>query len=344
MLSFVIFVFDSIELIKKSAKYNYGFDDVLALALLKLPYMIQTLLPFAVLLGALVVFFRLTKSRELVVIRSVGQSVWQFVMPLLAASFVIGVFNIGAFNPFAAKTYRQFQRMEDKKNTTTGQERSFFSRSEGLWLRELRDGKMYIIHADDIRQDKFKLNLRGFTAFEFSKDDTFAGRFDAVEAKLKEGFFRLENGTLFRDGGQIEHFAAYELPTKMTLGKIQENFASPETISFWDLPELIDFFESTGFSARSHRLHLQSLLTSPFLLMTMVLIAAVFGIPPNQRQGGTLFKIFLGVALGFLLYFISRVMYAFGFSGALPIFIAVWSPSLIFMLICTSILLVQEDG
>lgn len=80
------------------------------------------------------------------------------------------------------------------------------------------------------------------------------------------------------------------------------------------------------------------------MLMTMVMIAAVFGIPPNQRQGGTLLKIFFGVCLGFILYFVSRVTYALGVSGNLPVFIAVWTPPLVFLLITTSFLLHQEDG
>ena len=344
-LGFVVFIFDSIELIKKSAKYSYGFNEVLTMALMKLPYMIEILLPFAVLLGAIFIFFRLTKSRELVIIRAVGQSVWQFVAPLTVMAFVIGVLNMTVFNPLASKTYQKFQRLEDENNTTEKTaDTPFFSRSSGLWLREHRDGKMYVIHADYMRQEKYKLILHGFNILEFDAQDNFIKRTDADEAVLDGDAFRLKDVRVFETGKNIEFSDEADFPTKMTLGKIQENFASPETISFWELPEMIEFFESAGFSAHTHRLRLQSLLASPFMLMTMVMIAAVFGISPNQRQGGTLLKIFFGVCLGFVLYFISRVTYALGVSGNLPVFIAVWSPILVFLLVTTSFLLHQEDG
>lgn len=344
-LCFVVFIFDSIELIKKSAKYSYGFDKVLLMASLKLPYMIEILLPFAVLLGAVVIFFKLTKSQELVIIRAVGQSVWQFVTPLMIAAFLTGVFNMTVFNPISSKMYSKYQQLEEMYNTNSKtDEVPFFSQSSGLWLREHRDGKMYVIHADYIRQDKYDLIMRGFSILEFNDDDAFVRRVDAGEAVLEGHTFHLKNVRVFQAGKNIEQIDRVDFQTKMTLGKIQENLASPETVSFWDLPALISFFESTGFSAHTHRLRLQSLMSSPFMLMTMVMIAAVFGIPPNQRQGGTLLKIFFGVCLGFILYFVSRVTYALGVSGNLPVFIAVWTPPLVFLLITTSLLLHQEDG
>lgn len=344
-LGFVVFIFDSIELIKKSAKYSYGFDKVLLMASMKLPYMIEILLPFAVLLGAVIVFFRLTKSRELVIIRAVGQSVWQFVAPLTVMAFILGILNMTVFNPLSSKMYMKFQQLEEIYNTKNRTEDlPVFSRSSGLWLREHRDDKMFVIHADYIRQEKFDLILRGFSILEFDANDTFLKRIDANEAVLDKNTFYLKNVRIFQSGQNIRFLDSLEFPTKMTLGKIQENLASPKTVSFWDLPEMIRFFESTGFSAHTHRLRLQSLMSSPFMLMTMVMIAAVFGIPPNQRQGGTLFKIFFGVCLGFILYFVSRITYALGVSGNLPTLIAIWVPPLVFLLLTTSFLLHQEDG
>lgn len=338
-LGFVIVLFDVIELMKKgTTKISFGFGDVLIMALLKLPNMLQTLLPFAVLIGAIIVFWRLTKSHELVIIRSAGQSVWQFIAPLMVTAFILGVLNVTVFNPFSAAMFAKYQRLEDKKSDSPTI--SF----QGLWLREHRDDKMYVVHADAIRQDKYLLTLRIVSIFEFSDKDEFLRRIDADTALLVDGFFVLTDARIYVKGKNIENHKDLMFPTSLTLGKIQENFASPETISFWDLPDLIRFFESTGFSAHSHRLHLQSLIASPFLLVTMILIAAVFSINPNQRQGGSLLRISLGIAIGFLLYFMTRITYALGFSTALPSAFAIWSPIVIFASLMTAILLHQEDG
>ena len=338
-LGFVIVLFDVIELMKKgSAKITYTFGDVLIMALLKLPNMLQTILPFAVLIGAIIVFWRLTRSHELVIIRSAGQSAWQFITPLMVTAFVLGILNVTVFNPFSAAMFAKYQRLEDKKADLPT------VNIQGMWLREHRDDKMYVVHADAIRQEKYNLTLKIVSIFEFSKDDRFLRRIDADSALLADGFFLLTDVRIYEKGRNIQNHKDLMFPTSLTLGKIQENFASPETISFWDLPDLIRFFERTGFSSHSHRLHLQSLIASPFLLVTMILIAAVFSINPNQRQGGSLLRISTGIASGFLLYFTTRITYALGFSTALPIAFAIWSPIVIFASIMTAILFHQEDG
>ncbi len=338
-LGAIILLFDVIELMKKESIPSFGFANVLTLGLLKLPNMILTVLPFVVLIAAIIVFWRLTKSYELVVIRAAGQSVWQFVTPLLITSFIIGIFSVTVFNPFSASMFSKFQHMDDDRKGIP-----HISSSQGLWLREHRDNKMFVVHARGIRQEKLELTLRNVTIFVFSDKNAFIKRIDANSAALNQGFFNLNNVRIYENGKNIEKHDILQIPTELTLGKIQENFASPETISFWDLPDIIEFFENSGFSAHPHRLHLQSLLVTPFLLMTMILIAAVFSVDPNQRKGGGALKISGAIVSGFLLYFMTRITYALGFSTALPVGFATWSPPVIFALISISLLLHREDG
>ncbi len=340
-LGFIILLFDVIELMKKeSVVPSFGFSNVLTMGLLKLPNMLITILPFGVLIGGIIVFWRLTKSHELVIIRAAGQSVWQFVTPLLVMSFLIGVFSVTVFNPFSAAMYAKFERMDDARKGLP----HFSTASKDLWLREHRNEKMYTLHANGLRQEKYELTLRDVSIMEFSESNVFLKRIDARHATLHDGFFVLEDARTYVPGKNIEFSGTVNIPTELTLGKIQENFASPETISFWDLPKLIDFFESSGFSAHSHRLHLHSLIVSPFLLMTMILIAAVFSVDPNQRRGGGALKLSGAIVCGFLLYFMTKITYAMGFAANLPIVFATWSPPVIFALLSIAVLLHREDG
>ena len=76
----------------------------------------------------------------------------------------------------------------------------------------------------------------------------------------------------------------------------------------------------------------------------MVLIAAVFSISPNQRQGRPLLKVSSAVVGGFVLFFISKVTMALGIPGTLPIFLATFGPSLMAICFCLYALLHTEDG
>jgi len=85
-------------------------------------------------------------------------------------------------------------------------------------------------------------------------------------------------------------------------------------------------------------------LVSPFLLCAMVLVAAVFALRPNSRRGGVMFLIVGGITTGFVVYFLSQLVYAFGINGDIPVFMAVVTPTLVIGLIAVSALLHLEDG
>ena len=57
---------------------------LLEMAALKLPHTAQDVMPFAVLFGTMLAFWRLTRSNELVVARAAGVSVWRFLTPAIA--------------------------------------------------------------------------------------------------------------------------------------------------------------------------------------------------------------------------------------------------------------------
>ena len=105
--------------------------------------------------------------------------------------------------------------------------------------------------------------------------------------------------------------ARWTLPTDLTVGRVQESFASPDTLSVWALPGFIALLERSGFSAIRHRLHFQALLALPLLAGTMSLVSAGFSMRPTRR-GGVARMIGSGVAAGFALFVVSKVAEEFG--------------------------------
>ena len=78
-LSGLVALFDFIELLRRStSKPDATFGLVSEIAVLRLPYVSMQVLPFAVLLGGMLCFWRLTRSSELIVARASGVSAWEF--------------------------------------------------------------------------------------------------------------------------------------------------------------------------------------------------------------------------------------------------------------------------
>ncbi|HUZ74353.1 MAG TPA: LPS export ABC transporter permease LptG [Stellaceae bacterium] len=340
MLS-IVFLLDYVELIRRSgAKPDATLLVLLEMTLLKQPYMAQQMMPFVVLFGTMMAFWRLTRSNELVVARAAGVSVWQFVAPPLAGAFLIGVLTVTVFNPVASVMQASYERLDDRI-LRNGSDRLTLSRT-GLWLRQSDgSGIQSIVHAD--RYFAKDQALSGVTILFVADDRNLSQRIDAREARLGDGKWEVVDGSEWRPNAAPEHFDRIDVPTNLTPRKIQDSFAAPETMSFWELPSFIRLLESSGFPALRHRLYFNSLLARPLLFAAMVLIAAPFSLR-MQRRGGTATMIAGGVACGFALYFLSDVVFALGLSATIPLALAAWTPAGVSTLLGLSLLLHLEDG
>ncbi len=340
MLS-IVFLLDYIELIRRSGSRPEATLVVLfEMALLKQPYMAQQIMPFVILFGTMMAFWRLTRSHELVVARAAGVSVWQFLAPPLSVGFIIGVVMVGVFNPIASVMQASYERLDDRV-LKSGDDQLTLTRT-GLWLRQSdEDGRHSIVHADSYLNDA--QTLRGVTMLFLAGESKLDKRIDAAEARLGDGEWLLTDATVWRPAEPLQSFARIEVPTNLTASKIQDSFAAPETMSFWELPSFIRLLEGSGFSALRHRLYFDALLARPLLFAAMVLIAASFSLR-MQRRGGTSAMIAGGVASGFALYFLSDVVFALGLSATIPVPLAAWTPAGVSCLLGASLLLHLEDG
>ena len=168
-------------------------------------------------------------------------------------------------------------------------------------------------------------------------------RVDAKTATLEKGTWVFKDvQTHYKDGSNNNH-ALFLLPTRLTIQNIIESFSSPESMSFWELNAHIQTLEETGFDASRLRVHYQSLLAQPLFFASMILLAATVSLRP-QRSGGTLILISSGIFIGFIVFFLSSYLQALGYSSQIPPALSAWSPSLICLLLGTSVIMTFEDG
>ena len=336
----IVFMVEFVEMLRKAADNQYvGLATVLELVFLKMPTTMQKLLPFATLFGTIWVFARMTQSQELVVARAAGISVWQFLAPALVIAFVIGAVTVAIVNPLAAVMITRYEQLEGRYLEARPSQLAV-SRS-GLWLREAGLHGQAVVHAASVSY--FGMHLQSVIIFLYDKKGIFTQRIDAKEAQLRKGYWSLNKVVLLRPDEPIQRFSNYKVPTSLTFDDIQESFASPETMSFWSLPRFIETLEAAGFSGIRHRLHWHTTLALPLLMCAMVLLAATFSMR-QARRGGTGILIVLGLMVGLGLHFLSDVVLAFGLAGTLPVALAAWTPTGVFLLVSLAMMLHLEEG
>ncbi|MBL41147.1 MAG: LPS export ABC transporter permease LptG [Rhodospirillaceae bacterium] len=337
----LVFLIDLVELLRRASGEEINFTTVILMAILKLPIMIQKLLPFVALFGSIFTFAKLSRTNELVVTKAAGVSVWQFLFPSLVISLILGVLFITLLNPLSSLMASKYEWLETK----------YFRKSSsllavspgGVWLRQVEKDSLSVIHAERVTGQG--IDLRNVIIFLYNKNgDKFLKRIDAKVAILKPPLWYLKDVLITSSEKEPVNKAEFNLETNLTKGRIQDSFASPETLSFWTLPGFINILKEAGFTANKHRVYWHSLLSMPLFLFSMVLIAATFSLRLSYNRKGTGILIIGGVMSGFVLYVFSDIIFALGLSGKLPAILAAWTPAGICTLIGFSLLFHLEDG
>ena len=345
-LTGLVSLFDFIDLLRRAAtRPDVGAGRALQIAALRLPYYSMEILPFAVLLGGIVCFWRLTRSSELIVARAAGISAWQFLAAPLTCALLIGVFATAGLSPLSSAMFAQAEALDNLYLRNGGGTLDLAGGQ--LWLRqadrELVPDGVAILHAREVHVKHGKLDLRGVSIFRLDATDHLLVRIEAPAAHLERRRWRLVRARDIKPDHLPVVIGSMTLPTDLTVQRVQESFASPDALSVWTLPGFIALLQRSGFSAIRHRLHFQSLLALPLLAGTMALVSAGFSMRP-ARRGGVAQMIGSGVVAGFALFTVSKVAEQFGDSGALPPIMAAWAPTGAGLLLAITLLLHLEDG
>jgi lipopolysaccharide export system permease protein len=345
-LSGLVTLFDFIELLRRSTtKPDATFGLVTEIALLRLPYEAMQILPFAVLLGGILAFWRLTRSSELIVARAAGVSAWEFLTAPVLCAVMMGIFATTAVSPLSSMMLARAELLDNTYLRTGGGPLALGGGQ--LWLRQadhdLTPQGVAIIHALGVQLSGETLSASSVSVFRLDKNDKLLMRIEATKATLGKHDWVLDDARSIRPDQLPDAPRTLQLPTDLTVTRVQESFASPDTLSVWALPGFIALLERSGFSSIRHRLHFSSLLALPLLAGTMALVAAGFSMR-QTRRGGVARMIGSGVAAGFALFVISKVAEEFGQSGALPVVLAAWAPAAAGLMMAVALLLHVEDG
>lgn len=345
-LTGIVALFDFIELLRRSAtKLDAGFGLVAGIAGLRLPYVSMQILPFAVLLGGIIAFWRLTRSSELIVARASGVSAWGFLAAPVSCAILLGVVAVGLISPVSSAMLARAEVLDNTYLRTGGGPTALAGGQ--LWLRQsdhaLDPQGVAIVHGRSVSLRNQALVAADVSVFRLDGADHQISRIESDRATLGAGHWILENARTVQADHLPETVGTMTLDTDLTVNRVQDSFATPDALSFWALPDFIGLLERSGFSAIRHRLHFQELLALPLLCGTMALVAAGFSMRVTRR-GGVAQMIAGGVAAGFALFLVSKVAAEFGQSGALPPVLAAWAPAAAGLMLALSLLLHLEDG
>lgn len=341
----ILFFVEMIEQMRRFSGSSVSLTHAAILSALMLPSRIYAILALIVLLSSIGMCLAMSRSSELVAIRASGRSALRFIAPPVVVAIIIGVLAVAILNPIVAATTKRYDTEVERLNRGSGQTLSL--RDGVVWLRQsLSGGGQVVIRAARASTDATTLNDAEFLIFDGATGPTRL--LHASEAVLADGGWTLRdvkdwNLTAPNPEAVAQLIPNLRLPSDLTAARIRESVGDPDVVPIWQLPAFINGLESAGFTARRHRVWLQTEIARPALLAAMVVVAAAFSLRHLRgRKTGVIVLSAFGAGLG--LFFLRHLAQVLGDNGDIPAALAAWAPPAAGVLLALGRLLRLEDG
>jgi lipopolysaccharide export system permease protein len=304
-----------------------GPGAMLRYTLLRLPTLLTFLLPFSVLIAAIMTLGRLHRHSELVAFQAIGLAFPRILLmfaPVVAVAAVAHFLINDQLTPRTSRMLDQWQASADPEAAGTP-----------VWLKDGAD----LISIGSVRDQGLEL----VDIVIFRRDQ--AGN---LEAQLSAGRAVFENGgwTLGRvDRMQILPAAEHRIDPPgadrwepaLDPTLLEDMAAPPTELSLGRLSALLQSGDTGSRPPHVYRTWLQKNLALPFSSFFMVVLAAA-SVRSLQRQGGMVLNALIGFGGAFLYFVADGVLLAFGEAGTVPPAVAAWAPLLVLTAVAGGVL------
>ena len=174
-VSSIIYLADFSETARRmSSVPGYSVPGALGLTALRLPLILQQTVPFIALFVGMTTLISLNRRYELVVTRAAGVSAWQFILPFVLGSVLLGILSVVVLNPIAAWGQNRSLAMEAgwRNEANGGRQQQIIP-----WMRQASGGQDTIIGAKSFEDNGTM--LLDVVLIHLDKDGNIVSRQDA---------------------------------------------------------------------------------------------------------------------------------------------------------------------
>ena len=335
----LVLVLQTLDLLGESGKIlavaGNGDSEVWRYVGMRMPQIIETFLPFSVLLGTILTLVTLNQNSEVIAMKAAGMSAHQVLAPLFLAALLVAGISF-AFNERivtrSTAALSAWQKVEYAKVPKDSGIRT------NIWVRAGDD----LINAATVETGGPTITLQNVTVYERTQG-VLSSMLKADGARPVAGGWEMANARRFiRRSGTLEPLGTVTAmkgvrPDQFTLAQVDG-----DELPFPQLASAIADLEAAGRPVDSLKGVLWHKISGPLSAILMPLLGAVaaFGL---ARSGKLFVRAILGMALGFAYFVADNFALAMGDLGAYSPFLAAWGPFILFALIGEMILIRTEE-
>ena len=186
ILTITVQIVDFIELTQANInKSNFSFSDILQMSFLKMPFLINEILPFVIIISTSFYFKSLIDNNELVSIRNLGLSIFNIFYPVAFAVLSIGIFSLFVLNPISSISMSYLQKINNNNEKSSLIKLS----NDNIWIKNKLNNKILYINAKNINIKK--MLLTDIMIIDNTSDNQKL--YFAESGKINEEFILLNN-------------------------------------------------------------------------------------------------------------------------------------------------------
>lgn len=295
--------------------------DVIIDILLETPSLLQSMLPYVLLVSTALLVYRMGRQYELAIYLQIGRPSRRVLAPLVVGGVIIGLVYTYALNPLASlsrDTDEAAPQAELAGASDIGEGREVVLRDAGgyhfLVIGALNDDATAL---DDV------------TYLRLDNDHRLLNRVNAPSGVWRDGELVLENATDLGTGSGdpiVEGgILSLEFPQTVLTHEARDRYS----VSVYELPRVIAATRLVGASPYGLSSQFHNLIALPALLGAVAFLAGALIYHPVMRgQLRSDVLAVLGTAFG--IYFLTTFTDVLGRSGTLPSGVLAWGLAIIF--------------
>jgi lipopolysaccharide export system permease protein len=300
---------------------------VLEYAIWRLPELAVFLIPFSVLMAALLSLAKFERSNETLALKSAGAPYYQILLAFLPAVGIVAVLHFALTDQVVPRSINHLMERDlyvDKKSKNDEEE------DQRVWVQ---DGDL-IVEVGQVEKQGLELfNMRLYRRDDMGNitEQKFVHHATFDVATRKWTLEKIEDTKVVP--GHPTEVATIESEvwdTKLGPQEFSELIERPQAMT---TKRLWSFATSEQIGVRPtyfYETWLQKRVALPVSSILMVLLAAPVALSFGRRDKGVASGMAIGFGLGFLYFITEGLVQSLGESGAVPPFFAAWLPALLF--------------
>jgi lipopolysaccharide export system permease protein len=340
VLVMLVLVLQLLDLLGESGKIlgypGNGEAQLMTYLSLRMPQLVETFLPYSVLLATIITLVGLNQNSEVIAMKASGLSAHQVLAPLFLTSLAVSVLSF-AFNE------RIVTRASATLSAWSAVDYGPIPEESGTRSNVyLRDGDN-ILMAAALSGEGERMTMTGVTWYRRDASGMIVQQLRADRAAFVNPGWKLEAPESFSVTATEKEALPDQVVAKgVTPSQIEISSVKADAQNIFELSRSIDALKAAGRRTSELEAAWWHKISGPLSALLMPLLGAVAGFG-LARSGQLLIRAAIGMALGFAYFVLDNAALAMGNFGGYPPLLAAWAPFVLFALVGETVLVRTEE-